>query len=149
MVILTRKEKEQLVIKLASEGKTTKKIAQIAHVSLGDIGKIIRRFTGEETEYQNKDLSLTSKAFQMFNENKSRVDVAIALNLEADDVVILYEDYLKLLNFDKLITIYKELGDGIYLLNHLFLEMEWEGIGNKNKISRFVEMAGKITRLDE
>jgi transposase len=89
MVILTRKEKEQLVIKLASEGKTTKKIAQIAHVSLGDIGKIIRRFTGEETEYQNKDLSLTSKAFQMFNENKSRVDVAIALNLEADDVVIL------------------------------------------------------------
>jgi hypothetical protein len=149
MVILTRKEKEQLVIKLASEGKTTKKIAQIAHVSLGDIGKIIRRFTGEETEYQNKDLSLTSKAFQMFNENKSRVDVAIALNLEADDVVILYEDYLKLLNFDKLITIYKELGDGIYLLNHLFLEMEWEGIANKNKISRFVEMAGKITRLDE
>jgi hypothetical protein len=48
-----------------------------------------------------------------------------------------------------LITIYKELGDGIYLLNHLFLEMEWEGIANKNKISRFVEMAGKITRLDE
>ena len=45
-MILTIKEKEQLVIKLANEGKSTKNIAQIAHVSLGDIGKIIRKFTG-------------------------------------------------------------------------------------------------------
>ncbi len=85
----------------------------------------------------------------MFKENKSRVDVAIALNLEADDVVTLYEDYLKLLNFDKLISIYKDLGNDTYLLDHLFHEMKWEGIATKNKISRFVEMAGRITRLDE
>jgi hypothetical protein len=91
-VILTRKEKEQLVIQLASERKTTRTIAQVAHVSPKDIGTIIRRFTGEETEYQNKDLYLTSKAFQMFKENKNRVDVAVALNLEADDVVALFED---------------------------------------------------------
>ena len=149
MVILTRKEKEKLVIQLASQGKTTRQIAQIAHVSFKDIGIIIRRFTGEETEYQNKDLSITSKAFQMFKENKSRVDVAIALNLEADDVVTLYEDYLKLLNFDRLISIYKDLGDGIYLLDYLFHHMKCEGIATKNKISRFVEMAGRITRLDE
>ncbi len=122
-MILTRKEKENLVIKLASEGKTTREIAQTAHISLLDIGKIIRRFTGEESEYYDKPQSITSKAFQMFKENKSRVEVAIALNLEADDVVTLYEDYLKLLNFDKLITIYKELGDGIYLLDYLFHHM--------------------------
>ena len=148
-MILTRKEKESLVIQLASRGKTTREIAQTVHVSLLDIGKIIRRFTGEESEYQNKDLSITSKAFQMFKENKSRVDVAIALNLEADDVVTLYEDYLKLLNFDRLIAIYKDLGNDIYLLDHLFHEMKWEGIANKNKISRFVEMAGRLARLDE
>ena len=53
------------------------------------------------------------------------------------------------MNFDKLISIYKDLGNDIYLLDHLFHEMKWEGIANKNKISRFVEMAGKITRLDE
>ena len=130
MVILTRKEKEGLVIQLASQGKTTRQIAQVAHISLKDIGTIIRRFTGEETEYQNKDLSLTSKAFQMFKGNKSRVEVAIALNLEADDVVTLYEDYLKVLNFDKLIAIYKDLGEGIYLLDYLFHHMKCEGIKN-------------------
>ena len=148
-MILTRKEKESLVIQLASRGKTTREIAQTVHVSLLDIGKIIRRFTGEESEYQNKDLSITSKAFQMFKENKSRIDVAISLNLDADYVVTLYEDYIMLLNLDKLMNIYKELGNDIYLLNHLFHDMKWEGIATKNAISRFVEMAGRLTRLDE
>ena len=85
----------------------------------------------------------------MFKENKNRVDVAIALNLEADDVVTLYEDYLKLLNFDRLITIYKDLGDGIYLLDYLFHHMKCEGIATKQAISRFIEMVGRLTRLDE
>ena len=75
-----------MVIQLASRGKTTREIAQTVHVSLLDIGKIIRRFTGEESEYQNKDLSITSKAFQMFKENKSRIDVAISLNLVPEQV---------------------------------------------------------------
>jgi len=149
VVILTRKEKEQLVIKLASEGKTTKKIAQIAHVSLMDIGKIIRRFTGEETEYQTKSPSITSRAFQMFKDNKSRLDVAIALNLETDHVVTLFDDYMRLLNLDTLMTIYGELGNGIYLLDYLFFHMKYEGIATKQVISRFVEMAGRLTRLDE
>jgi hypothetical protein len=149
MVILTRKEKERLVVQLATQGKTTRQIAQVAHVSLKDIGTIIRKFTGEETEYQNKDLSLTSQAFQMFKGNKSRVEVAIALNLEADDVVSLYEDYLKLLNFDKLVTIYKDLSNDIGLLDYLFFHMKQEGIATKDRIYRFVQMAGRLTRFDE
>jgi transposase len=42
------KEKEELVIKLAKEGKTTREIAKIAHISLKDIGEIIRKFTGDD-----------------------------------------------------------------------------------------------------
>jgi len=80
-VILKKEEKEQLVIKLAMGGKTTREIAKMVHISLGDIGTIIRKFNGEEPEYQNKSPSVTSKAFQMFKEGKNRVDVAIALNL--------------------------------------------------------------------
>jgi hypothetical protein len=58
-VILTRKEKASLVIKLAEAGKTTRHIAQVAHVSLKDIGTILRRYTGEEGEspYREKGLS--------------------------------------------------------------------------------------------
>jgi predicted transcriptional regulator len=149
VMILTKKEKESLVIKLASQGMTTREIAKAAHISLLDIGKIIRRYTGEETDHQSNPQSVTSKAFQMFKENKSRVDVAIALNLESEYVVTLFEDYLCLLNLDKLMNIYKDLGDGIYLLDYLFHHMKYEGIATKNAISRFTEMAGRLTKLDE
>ncbi len=101
MVILNKEEKEQLIIKLAMEGLSTREIARLARASLKTIGTIIRKFNGEETEYQNRTPSLTSKAFQLFKENKSRVDVAIALNLEADHVVTLFEEYMQLLNLDK------------------------------------------------
>ena len=148
-MILNRQEKEQLVIKLAGEKKTTKKIAQIAHVSLTDLGKIIRKYIGEESEYQNKSPSITSRAFQMFKDNKRRVNVTIALNLESDDLIGLYEDYFQLLNLDKLFTIHKELGNEIYLLDHLLFQLKQEDITTKDRISRFTEMAGRLTRLDE
>ncbi len=53
-MILKKEEKEALVIKQAMEGRTTGDIAKAVHILLKDIGTIIRKFTGEETEYQNK-----------------------------------------------------------------------------------------------
>ena len=48
MLLLNKKEKEELVIKLAKEGKTTREIAEIVHMSLKDIGIILRKITGDE-----------------------------------------------------------------------------------------------------
>ena len=112
-VILTRKEKEGLVIKLAEEGKTTRDIAQVAHVSLKDIGTIFRKYTGEEDgyPYREKGLSTCSRAFKLFKEVKSLVDTAIALDIDTDEVLGMYFDYLRLLNLQKLMTLYWELGD--------------------------------------
>jgi len=89
-----------------------RKSNSFARVLPNDIGTITRRFIGEATEYQDKPPSITSKAFQMFKENKSRIDIAIALNLETDHVVTLLEDYLKLMNLDKVMAICKDLGGG-------------------------------------
>jgi transposase len=47
LLLLSKKEKEKLVIKLANEGKTTREIAKEAHISLKDIGKIIHKVTGD------------------------------------------------------------------------------------------------------
>ena len=46
MQVLNRYDKEKLVIKLHQEGKTIRQIAKVAHLSFGDIGKIIRRIDG-------------------------------------------------------------------------------------------------------
>ncbi len=131
------------------EGLTTREIAKAVHISLKDIGTIIRKYTGEEDEYQNKSPSVTSKAFQMFKDGKSRVEVAIDLNLEKDDVVTLYEDYLDLINLDRLMSIYRDLGNDIYFLYYLFHQLKQEGIVSKGTISRFTEMARRLTKLDE
>ena len=43
--LISRKEKEKLVIQLANEGKTTREIAKQVHISLKAIGTIIRKVT--------------------------------------------------------------------------------------------------------
>jgi transposase len=71
-----------MVIQLTHQGMTTREVAKAARISLVDIGKIIRRYTGEETEYQRKTRLVTSKAFLMFKENKNRVDVLKYLRMK-------------------------------------------------------------------
>ena len=79
-LLLTQKEKKDLVIRLAEEGLTTREIAKRVRISLGNIGKILKEHTGEESSI-NKKLSLDSKAFQLFKEGKSPLDVSISLEL--------------------------------------------------------------------
>ncbi len=54
-MLISRKEKEKLIIQLAHEGKTTREIAKQFHISLRDIGKIIRKETGDDEE-ENDEL---------------------------------------------------------------------------------------------
>ena len=146
-MILTRKEKEGLVIKLAEEGKTAKDIAQVAHVSLKDIGTIIRTYTGEneESPYREKGLSTCSRAFRLFKEGKSLVDVAIAMEIDTDRTMGLYNDYLRLLNLQKLMSMYKELGDdGLYFLNYLYNQIKYEGLATKKDIHGILGAAGEL-----
>jgi hypothetical protein len=66
-VILTRQQKESLVIKLAEEGKNTRDIARVAHVSPKDIGTVIRNYLGEDNAVSSgKGLSINSRAFKFF-----------------------------------------------------------------------------------
>ncbi len=99
-MLISRKEKEKMVIELANEGKTTREIAKEVHISLKDIGKIIRKITGdddiaekeieEEKEKQKriKALSVYAQAFQMLKDKKSLVDVAINLDIKTNLVLI-------------------------------------------------------------
>ena len=54
-MLITRQEKERLVIKLAEEGRTTREIAKEVHISLKDIGKIIRKATGDLREDRKRE----------------------------------------------------------------------------------------------
>jgi hypothetical protein len=150
-LILTRKDKEELVIRLANQGKSTRQIAKAAHVSLKDIGTILKRYTGEDegSSETDRSLSINSRAFKLFRENKNLVDVAITLNIEAEDVISLHSDYLRLSNMDKLMSIFREMGDEIDLLEWLYKKLKWFGLANKDDIYDILEKEENLKNMDK
>ena len=54
-MLISRKEKEKMVIRLATEEKTTREIAKAVHISLKDIGKILRKVTDDDDSPAEKE----------------------------------------------------------------------------------------------
>jgi hypothetical protein len=71
-------------------------------------------------------LSLTSKAFQLFLEKKSLVEVAIILNIQKDEVIKVYSDFLVLHNMGKVAIILKDN------IKNLSIFLKWFNYIKKN-----------------
>jgi hypothetical protein len=87
-------------------------VAKEVHISLKDIGRILNKVTGDdeaEKEQRLKDKSEYAQAFKMFKDGLPLEDVAIELDIETPTVLCYYEDYLKLVNIGRLVTIYKDV----------------------------------------
>jgi hypothetical protein len=56
-LILTRKEKEDLMIKLANQGKPTKYIAQVAHISPTDMPLVLQLHKSIKEEKLNEQMA--------------------------------------------------------------------------------------------
>ena len=158
-MLISKKEKEKLVIQFAHEDKTTREIAKQVHISLRDIGAIIRKETGDDKEdliakerqkqddEQQKEkekqkrlkfLSPYARSFQMFKDRKPLEDVAIELDLDTDTVLFYYEDYLRLLKMGWLVKIYKDLRNDFPLFIYLYKRIKKEGL-NKHDITDLVK----------
>jgi hypothetical protein len=162
-LLLSRKEKEKLVIKLAHEGKTTREIAKEAHISLRDIGTIIRKETGDDELVATKKddelrkekerldllkiLSPYTQSFQMFKDRKPLVDIAIEMDLDTDTVFCYYNDYLRLLKMDWLFKMYNDLKNDFPLFIYLFKRIKKEGL-NKQDIIDLVKNQQSLKELD-
>ena len=72
-------------------------------------------------------------ALKLFKDNKSLVDVAIDLNMEADEALTLHSDYLQRFYKDKLMSIYRKIGDDIHQLAYLYNELKWYGLANRKR----------------
>jgi hypothetical protein len=86
---LNRKELEDYVIDLFyNQKKTYREIQKITRKSPRDIKAII-----DIANPDHSSLSVSPRAYQMFEEGKSPMQVAIALNLREKDVSELYREY--------------------------------------------------------
>jgi hypothetical protein len=112
---MNRSEKEQqAVIRLRQENKSTREIAKLLHISFRDIGIITKKAKSEahgetgpsEEDDDIKSKSETTQAIKLFSEFKSPVDVIIALDLPANQVLEvtnkrkIYEGFLTMDSFN-------------------------------------------------
>jgi hypothetical protein len=122
-MVLTREEKETLVLDLYDQGKSTREIAPIAHMSFRDIGAIIDRKEKEKEakEGQSRQGILSTQAYKLFSEGKSPIQVAVALNIREPEVARFYVEYWKLRQLYSLNKIYDEIKDDIGPFVNLYI----------------------------
>ena len=106
---ITEERKERIIDLYYNQRKTTREIAKIERVSIRDISAI--RKEEEARRQKNKDQEVSSKAYKLFSEGKTPVQVATILNLREPEVTKLYREYLKLQGLHKLNLIYEEIGE--------------------------------------
>jgi hypothetical protein len=94
IVLLNKHQKKVLVIELYKQGKTRRQIAETVHMSFKDIADTINEYTGEDRKHVNKsEKSKDSRAFELFLQGKQSVEVAIELDIPADQVEELHVQY--------------------------------------------------------
>jgi predicted transcriptional regulator len=119
--MLTRQEKERLVLEQYNQGKTIRDIAKELRMSFRDIGAILKKASAEENENgqttnkmeQHPALSVSAQSYKLFSEGKTPIEVAVSLNLTQPEVTQFYREYWDLMKLQCLNKIYEDLGDEI------------------------------------
>ena len=119
---MDRKQKEALVLALAEKGKTYREITKEAGVSPNTIKSVLNRAG------LNESTSISSRAFELFSEGKTPLQVAIALNLEAEKAIQYHEEYYMLLGCTEFTKIYLQIRDNPWPFVNLFKLVQNSGM---------------------
>jgi DNA-binding transcriptional MerR regulator len=114
-MVLTRDEKERLVLDLYNRRTSIREIAREAGMSFRDIGRIIDKEEKkkEAMEGQVQQITQSTQAYKLFSEGSTPEEVAIALNLRQPQVTELYTEHWRLKGLYMLDQIYEEIKDDI------------------------------------
>src|SRR3712207_3784573 len=99
MRILTRQERERLVLDLYNQGKTYREISEEARILPRNIGVILNKAiektetlkqehdnnNTEKNQQEQQSLSLSVQAYKLFSEAKTPLEVTIALNIRESE----------------------------------------------------------------
>jgi transposase-like protein len=110
-MVLSREEKEKMVLDLYyTKDYTYKQLTRELRMSPNQLREIIKRHEEKKNDdaiaNKKKELSLSSKAYKLFYEGRTNVQVAIKLDLPQDQVTQFRLEYWRLQGQDKLETLY-------------------------------------------
>jgi hypothetical protein len=100
-------DKKNLIIQRRKEGVNMREIAKEFHLSFSTIGKIWNEREGQKEQKHEK--SITSRAFFLFEQNKSLVQVTMELDLNPTDAENIHQSYLRLKGLDKVVSYCKSM----------------------------------------
>jgi hypothetical protein len=164
-MVLTRQEKEKLILDLYNEGRTYKQIAETARVSPRDIKPVIEKAEKERekelginsqeennggigNQSQTQKTSISSQAYRLFSEGKTPLDVAIESNLKEPEATKYYRQYWKLRQLHNLNLIYEDIGDDIIHIVKLHRRMRAAGIRIEQAINLIKIANNDLPALD-
>ena len=100
---MNKKQKEDLVLALAEKGETYREITKKAGVSPNTIKAVLNRAGLDEST------SIHSRAFELFSEGKTPLQVTITLNLEAEKAIQYHQQYYMLLGCTEFTKVYLQI----------------------------------------
>src|SRR5215208_3629060 len=125
-MVLSRQEKEKMVLDLYyNRGYTYKQLTRELRMSPNQLREIIKRHEEKNDAIANKKkmLSLSSKAYKLFLEGKTNVQVAIKLDLPQEQITQFRLEYWRLRNQDKLESLYMVTKGKVSRLWELYKEL--------------------------
>src|ERR1051325_10307439 len=142
IMVLTRDEKETLVLDLYNHRTPIRDIAREAGMSFRDIGRIIDKEEKEKEamEGQVQQITQSTQAYKLFSEDKTPEEVAIALNLRQSQVAEYYTEHWKLKRLYMLDQIYEEIKDDIGSFVNLYRSAKAAGM-NPHHVNRLLALA--------
>src|ERR687891_453257 len=138
---MDKKQKEALVLAMLEKGESYRDIVQKAKVSPNTIKAISNRAGLDEST------STHSRAFELFSEGKSALQVAITLNLEAEIAIQYHQQYFMLLGCTEFTKVYLQIKDNPWPFVDLIKLVQNSRISDREVIELLKIANGYLPRI--
>ena len=138
---MDKKQKEALVIALAEKGETYREITKKAGVSPNTIKAVLNRAGLDEST------SIHSRAFELFSEGKTPLQVAITLNLEAEKAIQYHQQYFMLLGCTEFTKVYLQIKDNPWAYVNLVKLIQNSGMSDNEVVELLKIAKGHLPRV--
>jgi hypothetical protein len=161
-MVISKEEKRRIIDLHFNQGKTIREVCRIMGKSSHDITPV----TMEHRIELNQNYALANghqddivqreqdriipnvRAYKLFDEGKSLLEVTAELNLPGPKVQQYYVEYLNMRRMHKLVTIYQETQDSMGYFLRLFRLGKGKGV-TPEQIMNLIQMADSIHKLQD
>jgi lambda repressor-like predicted transcriptional regulator len=138
---MDKKQKEALVMALLEKGATYREITKEAGVSPNTIKAVLNKAG------LNESTSISSRAFELYVQQKTPVEVAITLNIEAKEAIRYYHEYFMLLGITEFTKVYLQINDNPMVFVNLFKLSQNARIGEGGVVELLKIANGHLPRV--